>query len=138
MSYERVVEMGAEVIGGVAYIEHKEVGRWSAGQFHLTPHGEAVIASAEGADAVEVSAPPTPVAPPATPKRTTKAATVVAPVPAVPPTVPVPDPALTATAPASPPVAPPPLPKPLQAEAEEADKLLAQLAALGQQPQNAG
>lgn len=56
MSIERLVELGAQVIGGVAYIDRKEVGRWVEGSFITFPEGATAIATADKAAAAAKAA----------------------------------------------------------------------------------
>lgn len=55
--------LGAEFVGGFAYLDRKEVGRWSGGQFVCTAEGEARLAAAEEVVADAPALTPAPEAP---------------------------------------------------------------------------
>jgi hypothetical protein len=136
VSIERLIQEGAEVVGGVAYLDRKEVGQFSAGQFVANAHGSGIIAECLARDAIiagaahldkqEVLT--------TTPQSQNRARKPKAETPAAPAPVETP-----AEAPVAAPVAPAipvevpvaPLPKALQAEADMAAGLLAGLASLG-------
>lgn len=56
MSLERLTQLGAEVVGGIAYLHKKEVGRWVEGTFILFPEGAEAIAVADKAAAAAKAA----------------------------------------------------------------------------------
>lgn len=67
---KKLQDLGAEFVGGFAYLYRKEVGRWSGGQFVCTAEGEARLAAAEGV----VADAPVPTPDPEKPKKSAKKA----------------------------------------------------------------